>query len=367
MDDDVVLDLNVGEGSDQEVGDAIMDVLSGDHDPTPAPDPDPTEEGQDKPTEKDETSEENKTEESEESKDAPKDDDEASQDDTPEEVTVETLDELAEASGWEKEDLYNLKVPLGEGAEPKSVKEIMEDMGRINEEYQEFTQAREANIQYAQQQQEFINSFQQDSVVAAQVLDTMESNLDAMMNNPDMVALKDSDPGKFAQEALKIREYKEQLTAQRNELSEHYDNTLNAVRQNMIQIEGNKLQRAWGKDYSDNFVQAAEVLSSIGFNQQEINNMLDSRWILAAKELHDLRQQVNNTETQAKANEQAKQKLKTLPKKVSFRLPGGKPKRGGGRASDDNVVTFKNQHDKFVKSEGTDEKAFEQALDAILQ
>jgi len=57
------------------------------------------------------------------------------------------------------------------------------------------------------------------------------------------------------------------------------------------------------------------VFVSIGLSNDEINNMLDARFIKAAHELHTLREQVKGHETKQKAQDKVKSRIKIRPAK----------------------------------------------------
>ena len=345
--------------SDGDIGDAIMDQLI----PEQAAETEPEVPEQEVAAQQtEETPPEPAQEEAQEqTEEAAK---EATEEPTEEQV-IASIEELAEAQGWDTEDLYGLNVQIEEGQEPLPLKTIVEHYQQVAQNKEILQQNIEAYNEFNTQQKSYLDNFQRDSAVASQLLDTMEANLDGLLETPEMMAMKQSDQGAYAQEVLKIREHKEVLQTQRNELAQHYQQTIQQATQQTLQAEAQKLQKAWGDQVTDNYGVAVDTLRSLGLTNEEINSVVDARFVRAAHELGTLRQLVSQGKAKDTATQKAKKKLSSLPKKVSFRAGSGRAKNAGVKG-DTNVVKFSNKASEFVKSGGTDEKAFEDALDAML-
>ena len=280
---------------------------------------------------------------------------------------INSLAELAEENEWDVEQLLDLGVNIEGREEPIALKDLTK---HYVENHEETARLKENNL-FAQQQlqsfKDFFVQLHQSNEISLGVMDAMEANLMKMAEDPELIAKKESDKEFYATRLLEIKEHAEQLRNHRAMLMQQYDDSLSAGREALVKQESARLRQLWGKESNNNFVNAVNVIRSLGFNDGEISDMLDSRFYIAAKELHDLREEnaalkANKTKRQ-RAGDKAKQLLKNSKVKV-LRPTGGSPEKSGSRKGASE--SFDHNVAQFRQSKGENVKAFEDAIGSLL-
>lgn len=279
---------------------------------------------------------------------------------------IDSLEEYAEAHELKVDQLLDLTISLGEDTEPVKLTSLVENHSAVAAERdrlkEEVAQTQNQRAEF----NKFFDTLHEKNTVALQILDSMEGTLKDATKDPELLALQQTDKEQYATRMLEIRNHTDTLKTQREELIAGYRDSLDKSRQALVAQESGKLKQLWGDNTQAKFEVAVKTLESLGFQKDELNDMLDSRYFTAAVKLHEQAERIKELEAKQQNGIKAKETAKKMHRgtvKV-LRPSGGSPAKAGLRTS--NTATFDAKAAKFMKSGGVDEKAFEDAIGALL-
>lgn len=162
-------------------------------------------------------------------------------------------------------------------------------------------------------QQEGVKAFEAQAAQMANLLNFVEQNVLAQYSDAEMQKLRVEDPSEFAARMYEKDQKLAALNQKRQEATTQYDNFMAEQKRDFMLREGQKLQAEvpdWGRDKLNT---AVETIRSLGLSDNEVGNIIDSRMIKGALELHDLR--AENAALKARI-EKAGAAAETVKKKV---------------------------------------------------
>ena len=271
---------------------------------------------------------------------------------TPEEVVeyVSTLAELAESTDTDIATLFDLQLDVEGEEEPVTVK-------ALRDSYQANQAATAKQAEYAEQQKQYDTdarqgreAVEQQMNIAAAVLQTQAKAIDDSMKTPEMEQLRRTNPGEWAAKEAELKGHIENYQNQYNSLNQQYQDFTQKRQDDFVQAEFAKLDRdveGWGED---KLVSAVGTMYDLGFTEQELPAIMDSRFVKAALELGSLRAEIKELRAGKEAGVKAAKAVKKLPKKVL--RPKGSPVVSQGKAVQDNL---RSRTRKFMDSESGNE------------
>jgi hypothetical protein len=199
------------------------------------------------------------------------------------------------------------------------------DYRRSTAQLAEFRRASETELQARHQ------SYEAQQHVAAQQLNLAEQMLTVELNSPKLAALRESAPDEWTAQRTEIGERLGYLQQTRQQAAAEYEqfrvNNLGQLRAREMQT----LTEAIPDFGADHSALAKEVISSLGYTDEEVVQIFDSRLVRGALELGALRKRVADYEArEVKAADTAKRVKKSIPKLVrpgKHVSPGAKGKR----------------------------------------
>lgn len=195
--------------------------------------------------------------------------------------------------------------------------------------------------EYSQQMEYFTAHSQQ---MAAQMA-AMEQVIVSQLESPAMRELRQRDPAEWTARREELGQQVRFVHQQRQQAAEQYNRTQTEYLQGMKQRSMQALQAAipdFGSKHGDT---ARQVMSGLGYDQQEISKIFDHRLVLGALELHKLREE--NTALKAE-----KDKAITAAKRVKQTVPHF-TKPGKGRSGNKAGV----KRDKLARLQGNLKKS----------
>lgn len=265
-------------------------------------------------------------EDRDESQDEPGDDDESG-DDEPEPITLETIDDVAQALGVDPNDLLaNLKMRIKVNGEERLVSLAEAQKGQqLEADYRrkttELAEQRKALEQEVTQRQTL---YQQQAAEAAHVLQLAEHVLVGNLNAPEMVQLRQVNPAEW----VARREEANQKLAAIQQARQHVANQWQQQQQVAALEQKRQLEelvaqerqvlatkvdpQTWTPDTSAKL--ASFLMNTYGFSEDDVGSVYNHRLILLALDA------MKGRESAAKATE-VKQKVSKLP---PVQKPGAK-------------------------------------------
>ncbi len=263
--------------------------------------------------------------------------DDAEQDDT-DTGAINTLAELADALEMPIEDLQaNLTHSFRAAGEDVTV-----NLGELVAGYQKDADYRRQTSELAEQrrqaEQDYDNrmrQFEQQHVLTAGMMTSMEQMLQNEFNSDDLAKLRQTDPAEWSARREEIGQRWNQLQQARNNAAQQYDTFYTQQQKELREREVKSLIERM-PDFGDEHKQTArKAMGSLGYNDQEISNIFDHRLVLGALELASLRQEVEQLRAEkANAKQAVKRVKKTIPK---LQKPGRGKIKGRGAITRDNV------------------------------
>ena len=246
-------------------------------------------------------------------------------DETTEEPSVELLDDLIEAEGYDQEQVMSLKVKavIDQEESEVSIAELVKNYQMDNAADKRLEDAKSKRDQLAKEVEEHReNLSQQYSRVQSMIAEA-----EKLVSEEDLTELRETDPAEYAVRMQENREKKEKLEALRNETTAEQNKAVLEVYRKRLVQEREKLLDAipeWQTDPSEAGL-VKDYMKGLGFSDAEIDGQIvngvlkipgivDHRaYVLARKAM--LFDQLSN-KTAPK-----KKKMKSLPK-----VGAGKPK-----------------------------------------
>ena len=184
-----------------------------------------------------------------------------------------------------------------------------------------------------------LENFQQQSTMMASAMQSAEQAVIAEFNSPAMEALRSSDPAEWAARMREGEIKLNNMRAMRQNAADQYMRTMQDQHQRFLAQEGQKLLDTvdgWG---DEKLKDAVDTVKTLGFNDNEVLDIVDSRLIKAALELRTLREENAKYKAQFdKATKSVKQVKAEVPKTVT----AGKV-RGAASVARTNVAKLKNR------------------------
>jgi len=249
--------------------------------------------------------------------DAEADDSGKAEDETPA-APIQTLAELAEALEIPLADLKKqLKHKFNAaGAEVEATLEDLERGYQMEQDYQrnktKLSEERRAFEAAARQQAE---KFVADSHALAAHYTATEQLLQAELNHPRMTQLRMTDPAEWTARYNETQQRLAQLGQARQYAAAQYQAFQAAQNAEIERRERARLAElvpSWGEDKR---VLSRKTMESLGYDANEISNVLDARLIAGALELASLREEVKAfREAKAKADQAVQRLKKEVPK-----------------------------------------------------
>ena len=238
---------------------------------------------------------------------------------TVEEEDIDSFDGLAKQLELESpEDFADLKWKLGEGEETEEValREIIDgyQTGKkaVQEHQQQLTQV---NQGYQTAIKGVTDQYQTAIHGAHAAFEKAKENLKTIMQASDMATLRHENPQEWAARQVEFQQVDAALNQAYHEATKQHTETMNAVKQNYIANEIQKLQaepEGWSQE---KFNTAMSVMTSTGFTPEEAINLFDARLVKLALELNTLRGENTGFKKEKEAGKKAVKSVKrTVPK-----------------------------------------------------
>ena len=248
---------------------------------------------------------------------------------------ITSLTDLAAAVGLPLEDVL--------GALNHSIDGSDVPLKDIVSNYRNQKQVEAATNQYnsfALDNQVRLEEYTKSATVLAKQFDLLDHQFESALNSGDMVALRASDPAEWSARVYELNDKIKNLRSARMESAEEYDRYMTGEREKFLQHEGQKLVMEvpdWGEA---KFMKSVETLRSIGYSDEELGKVGDSRLIKAGLELGGLRDENARLKALAVKSQEAVKKIKkSVPKTVE---PGAKkPAQTAKGINKNKVVSLK--------------------------
>ena len=257
------------------------------------------------------------------------------------EVSFNTVEELAGALEMSKEDfLSTVKLSIkAAGTEHEATLADLVTGYQLKADYDRDKTALSAERRKASaEHQKRVEAIQRQATVQDAYFQQAEQGLHQSINTPEMQQLRMDDPAEYA---IKLQEQQQALSSFhnfRNEMAQRYEAWREDQFNQHVAAEADKLYS--GGDWSDDKTQeAAELISSLGYDESEMKNFVDARLIRGAYEFSQLRSRVKELEAQLGQQAAAARKVKrTVPKLVKPRAQKTKLS-----ASEKRIQTLRNR------------------------
>ena len=261
------------------------------------------------------------------------------------ESPISTLAELAEATEVPVEEILSgITHKVGEADVP------LADLVSSYTGKAAFEQAHRSVSTAARERQE---AHDKQSTLMAQSMKAMEKLLSADLETAGMQALRTTDPGEWNARVTEAGQKVSALRSFQDKLSEAYDTHIKEERASFFEREGQKLKvevPGWG---AEKLQTSIGVMREMGFSDDEVAQIADSRVLKAALQFHDLKAENKALkEAAAKAQAAARKVKKTVPKKTLKPNAGKDGTKAKGQGIDrKNVVSLRRRLAKSNKVE----------------
>ncbi len=181
-----------------------------------------------------------------------------------------------------------------------------------------------------------VQTFEQNANVLANQFMLVENTIAARLRDPKLLQMQTDDPAQFVMQQREIETQINQLRGARQHAAQQYDAYMQQQRQEFMQAEGAKLKEDI-EDWGDDKLRASvDTIKTLGFTDDEVPNIVDSRLIKGALELASLRTENAALKERIKKGEKAAGAVKkTVPKGIK----AGKGMARKGRGPDRNSVS----------------------------
>lgn len=244
--------------------------------------------------------------------------------------TIETLAALAEASEMELDELLGaLKHTFqAAGGEVTATLQDLVAGYQLKADYdRDKTALGEARRNFEAEQQSRVQEYQQHANVLANQFNLVERFLMDKLQDPRLARLRDSDQAEYLLQVREIEGQVNQLRAVRQQNAQEYDAFMEHQRSEFMASEGAKLRQDvtdWGED---KLRASVDTIKSLGFSDDEVVQVVDSRLIKGALELAQLRTENASLKARIEKGEKAAGKVK---REVPKGIKPGKTRRGRG-------------------------------------
>jgi hypothetical protein len=167
------------------------------------------------------------------------------------------------------------------------------------------------------EQTQRVQAFQQQSTVLANQFMLVENTLLNQLRDPKVMQLQTDDPAQFLMLQRNVEGQINQLRAARQYAAQQYDQTIQQNRAEFMRAEGAKLRdsvEGWG---DEKLRASVETIKTLGFSDDEVVQVIDSRFIKGALELAQLRSENAALRARIEKGEKAATDIKrTVPKGI---------------------------------------------------
>ena len=231
---------------------------------------------------------------------------------------IETLAELAEALNLTQEELSGTLKHTFKAAGTEHTVSLAE-MQKGYQLQADYTKGKEALAQAKaeadRKSQEELVRYQNAHKQLADQYGLATQLLQEQLNNPEMETLKSTDPGAYWVHKAELKEKLETVAALRAQSKNQYQQQLQKQQVAFIEAEAAKVRQAlpdWSNDHAQTVVDMAREL---GFNDDDLSAMHDSRIILGLQKLGSLEKENAALRKQVETGTKITKKIKrTVPK-----------------------------------------------------
>lgn len=268
-------------------------------------------------TEAEETTDEveEDTEEVDESEESKVEDEEAEPEES-EEETFETVADLAEALELDEDEFsQSIKTKVKVGGEEREV-----TLAELKAGYQMESDYRRKTAELSEQRKafeterdEYQQSFKQQAMQQAAVLNGVEQMLMSEMNSDEMAKLRQENESAWVAKRLEFQDRYQKLNQLRQEAANHYNQQMQQFQeqqqQELQEYRAKEMEALQSKLTLDDSARKAitDAAIDIGLSKEEVMQITDHRLIVGLHELAKLREQAKSAETVTK-------KVRKLPK-----------------------------------------------------
>ena len=237
---------------------------------------------------------------------------------------IESFTELAEVLETDVSALQDLKVQIkvnGEESEA-TLSEVIAGYQRSTDYDRSKTALAEERRAFETEKAGSIDELNKQASVAGQIMTLVEQGFQQQLQSPDLAKLRTDDPAEWVAKTQELGRQLQGVQEARNAAAQQYDSFLETSRTEYLQAEAKKLTEVvpgWGED---KLRVAVDTVKSLGFTDDEVVQMSESRIIVGALELSNLR--TENAALKArieKGTKAAKTIKRTIPKAIK---PGAK-------------------------------------------
>lgn len=278
-------------------------------------------------------------------------DDEAEASDE-ETVTIDSLGKLADELGISLSDLKEQLSHTFRAAD----EDITVTLSELEKGYQKDADYRRSTAKLAEDRRAFeaqttanMQRLQTEHTDLATSLNAVEQIISADLNNADMEQLRRDHPAEWTARREEIGQKLSTLRGIRQQAAARYDQLLHEHRAQVREREMGMLKEAVPDFSNDHRNTAKEAISSLGYTDAEIAELMDHRLIKGALELANLRNEVKELrELKTKAAETVKRVKKDVP---TLQKPGKAKANAGARVQRDKLASLRDRARKSGKVE----------------
>lgn len=207
---------------------------------------------------------------------------------------IANIHDLSEAIGWDDNQIYDIIVPMSAGAEPVTVGQL-KDLHESN-----ILQSAELKKKIENQNADENTSKETYQALMQSPLELMNirgriQGLEERYNNVDWSKLREENPSEYAALNMEFNQTHQQLNVQANQIDQQFHQEQEQQFQNIKAQNANLLYQnipEWQDTdvFSKDSETISNMLSEYGYQQNEIENIIDWRALKIAKDLIDLKQ-----------------------------------------------------------------------------
>lgn len=247
------------------------------------------------------------------------DDDSADTDDLEGEA-ITTLQGLAEASEMELDEFLSAlshTFPAAGGEVTATLAELVTGHKlKVDYDRDKTAMATERRTFEAEQQAR-LETYEMNAHVLANQFNLVENALTARLQDPQLIALRDTDQARYLLTLREVETQVNNLQAARQQAAQHYTQTMEGNRQEFMRAEGQKLRDDVDGWNDDMLRTSVDAIKTLGYSDDEVVTVVDSRLIKGALELANLRTEVATLRAQIEEGKKAVKKVKrTVPKGI---------------------------------------------------
>lgn len=268
------------------------------------------------------------------------DDDDVSEDEDAESVEADTdeIQSLQDMASALEVPIEELKASINHTFNAAG-EEVTVTLAEMEKGYARDSDYRRKSTELAEQRRAFesdartrYQNFEQDHVVTSQVLQAATNLVAQEFNDPALAELRETDPAEWTARREELGQKHAYLQQVGQQAAASYANMQETFKKELTKRESALLLEAIPNFGAEHKNTAAKTMESLGYTQEEISNLYDSRMVRGLLELSELRQKV--TEYEARS-QKAKEKVKEVKKGVPPMQKPGKASgpTGKGRAT----------------------------------